>query len=238
VASVATAYGKEEPDQNDQGGVVNLKVDYSQWINSGFWGGLGSSTGNSKSNIQYIYQPTAVTGQYCPETHIIYQYQNVSNLKYEVTNWYQALVGGAYIQSGATAANSIIYSNLGQQAPETAEEKAARVKRFAELEAKRKAASLRAEHLLFTILTPSQVRQYTDDAYVEQEIDGRIYRLHCNSRSGNVILLEDGKPKFKYCAHPIDAHDVPMPDVLLSQLLMLKTDEQAFLKIANRTVLQ
>jgi hypothetical protein len=29
-----------------------------------------------------------------------------------------------------------------------------------------------------------------------------------------------------------------MPDVLLSQLLMLKTDEQAFLKIANRTVLQ
>lgn len=131
----------------------------------------------------------------------------------------------------------VITGVLGEP-PETAEEKTARVKRELEREAKRKAASLRAESLLFTILTPSQVKQYTDDACFDVEVNGRVYRLACNSRSGNVVLLENGKAKFSYCAHPHDAHEVPIPDVLLSQLLMLRSDEAQFLRIANRTVLQ
>ena len=139
--------------------------------------------------------------------------------------WYNGMLSGLG-SSGLTST------------PETAEQTAARVKRELEHQAKRKAASLRAESLLFTILTPAQVRQYTDDACFDVEVNGRVYRLACNSRSGNVTLLEKGKPKFKYCAHPHDAHDVPIPDVLLSQLLMLKSNETEFLRIANRTVLQ
>jgi hypothetical protein len=160
-------------------------------------------------------------------------------------NWYGAMLGGLGSQAGSLTSNwqSVMsgglasLGSLGQQ-PETTEERAARIVRQAEQEAKRKAASLRAEHLLFTILTPSQVKQYTDDACFDVEVDGRVYRLHSNSRSGNVVLLENGKPKFKYCAHPRDAHDVPIPDVLLGQLLMLQTNEPEFLRLANRTVLQ
>lgn len=125
-----------------------------------------------------------------------------------------------------------------QDTPETAEQRA---KLEAEYKAERErkaAAKVRAEKLLFTILTPSQVKTYSDDGYFEQEVNGRIYRLHANSVSKNVALMENGKAKIKFCAHPHDAYDTPIPDVLMSQLLMLRADEQSFLRIANRTVLQ
>jgi hypothetical protein len=123
------------------------------------------------------------------------------------------------------------------QVYETEEQKAERVRTMQIAAAKSMAASKRAEKLLFTILTPSQVKQYTDDGYFETDINGRVYRLHVNSRSNNVVLLEGGEPKFRYCAHPSDAHDTPVPDVVLSQLLMLKSNEPEFLRIANRTAL-
>jgi hypothetical protein len=103
--------------------------------------------------------------------------------------------------------------------------------------AKRKAAALRAENLLFTILTPAQVKQYTDDGFVEQEVNERIYRIR-SGRARNVELIEAGKVKALYCAHPSDAYDCPVPDVMLAQLLALKANEAEFLKIANRTVMQ
>jgi hypothetical protein len=126
--------------------------------------------------------------------------------------------------------------------PETPEEaakrKAAAVVAY-EAERERKAsAKVRAERLLFTILTPAQVKTYSDDGFFEQEINGRVYRLHANSYSQNVALMENGKAKIKYCAHPSDAYDTPIPDALMSQLLMLRANEQEFLRIANRTVLQ
>jgi hypothetical protein len=121
--------------------------------------------------------------------------------------------------------------------PETAEEKAARLKREEEHEAKRKAASLRAESLLFTILTPQQVRQYTDDNYFDVVIDNRTYRIK-KGYSRNIELIEGGKPTALYCAHPADAYSTPVPDAMLAQLLMLRGNEQEFLRIANRTALR
>jgi hypothetical protein len=126
--------------------------------------------------------------------------------------------------------------------PETVQERAEREARYekklAEELAKREAAKLRAEKLLFTILTPTQVKQYTDDGYFDCPVNERIYRLHNRSRSMNVELIEAGKPTIKFCAHPYDAHNVPIPDVMLSQMLMLRADEQTFLQLANRVVLQ
>jgi hypothetical protein len=125
--------------------------------------------------------------------------------------------------------------------PETAQERAEREARYekklAEELAKREAAQLRAEKLLFTILTPTQVKQYTDDGYFDCPVNERLYRIK-NRVSGNVELIEGGRAVAKYCAHPTDAYETPVPDVMLSQLLMLQSNEAEFLRVANRTVLQ
>lgn len=163
-------------------------------------------------------------------------------------NWMDALSGSRTATGidalyyttvyGLMAQNKISIPNIARlmDYEETPEQKAERQKQYAEREAKRKAAECRAENLLFTILTPSQVRQYKDDRFFETNINGRIYRLHSRSRSRNVELIEAGKPTVQYCAHPGEP-DLPIPDVLVSQFLMLQSNEAEFLRIANRTML-
>ena len=127
--------------------------------------------------------------------------------------------------------NSVVTMNYPTQTPE---EREAWMKAEKECEEKRVVAVKRAESLLFTILKPEQVKQYTDHGYFETEVDDRIYRIK-KGRSGNVFLVKDGKEVARYCAHPKDW--TPDQDVMISQLLMLKTDEKRFLQTANRTQL-
>jgi hypothetical protein len=103
-------------------------------------------------------------------------------------------------------------------------------------EVKREVATKRAESLLFTILKPEQVRQYSDHGYFETEVNDKLYRI-TKGHSGNVKLIRNGKIVESYCAHPSNAYGTPEQDTMLAQLLMLKTDEAKFLKTANRTVL-
>jgi hypothetical protein len=168
--------------------------------------------------------------------------QQQSQIQY-IPTWPLAALGGQLgIQNyygqiiGYTPAQSVLYSNSGWDGslpPESDEQKNERLKR----EVQRKAAAARAEKLLFTILTPAQVRSYSDDNYFDIPVNERTYRLR-KGRSMNVELIEAGKAKIKFCAHPDNAHDVPIPDVMLSQLLMLQANEAEFLRIANRRVIQ
>ena len=151
-------------------------------------------------------------------------------------NW-ATILGSGYPAQSAAFFQTLAFGVFGAQVPETPAERLEREKRRAVQEAQQAAAKLKAEKLLFTILSPTQVKQYTDDGYFEINVGGRIYRLHANSRSMNVVLMEQGKPKIKFCAHPWQAADLPIPDVLVSQLMMLRTDEAQFLKTANRSVL-
>jgi hypothetical protein len=186
----------------------------SQWLGAQAQG-YGSITASgvarqqAQAQYQYNYQ---------------YNYQCINGLAGLSSDYYSNIVGGIVV--GGIA-----------QAPETAAEKATRLKLEAEKEAKRKAASMRAEHLLFTILTPKQVRQYTDDDFIELVIKGRMYRVR-KGYSRNIDLIENGKPVARYCAHPENAYHTPVPDAMLAQILMLQTNEAEFLKVANRTVLQ
>lgn len=61
---------------------------------------------------------------------------------------------------------------------------------------------------------------------------GRRYRIRCAGQSGNVEWLdESGQMRGKFCAHP--GGYVPDPDAWLAQKLVLMTDEDSFLGIAN-----
>lgn len=126
--------------------------------------------------------------------------------------------------------NCIVGIDVNYNYEETAEMKAAR--EIADL--KRENASKRAEELLLMVLGDKQKKQYLELGYFETIINDKTYRIN-KGRSGNVQLIEKGLAKAKYCIHPTEF--LPDQDTMLAQYLMLKSNEDAFLKTANRTVL-
>jgi hypothetical protein len=131
-------------------------------------------------------------------------------------------------------------------APETEEQRQAREARAAERQAElqrqaeeRQAAEARAEELLVAHLKPAQKKSYREGRYFEvltgDRRRTRRYRVK-HGWAGNVEELdEQGRPVARYCIHPRDT--VPIPDNLLAQKFLLETNEQEFLRIANRTPL-
>ncbi len=91
-------------------------------------------------------------------------------------------------------------------------------------------ADIKAETLLLKYLTREQRKDYLEKKYFDVRVGPRTYRLK-KFTNGNVELLDkDGKEVVRYCCHP--ANDVPICDVLMSQMMMLKYDEPGFLRLA------
>lgn len=124
---------------------------------------------------------------------------------------------------------------------ETREQKQAREAREAEsrvraaaAQAERAAARKRSEELLEFVLTGEQMADYRERGYFEViSSKGRRWRIRARGQAGNVDLLpEQGSERdATYCIHP---RGVPDPDAHLAQALMLATDEDEFLRVANR----
>ena len=158
------------------------------------------------------------------------------------------------------AVNDAAWPHVRRQA-ETSEERIAReereVKAIAEREKRavaqrRKEAEKRlftetskerARHLLSSMLSPEQREEFQeDDCFHLRVIDGksgeeRVYRID-QGFQGNVKLLgPDGRPVKSYCIHAKTTDDegrrLPNEDHMLAQKLLLQTDEESFLKIAN-----
>lgn len=111
--------------------------------------------------------------------------------------------------------------------------------RVARQQGERQAADRKAEELLAEHLAPEQREQYRTNKSFEVVLKARFglgskrYRIN-HGWSGNVALLDkDGREVERYCIHHREL--IPVPDLLLAQKLMLETDEEQFLKIANRT---
>lgn len=95
----------------------------------------------------------------------------------------------------------------------------------------RNAADQKALRLLLTHLDEKQRKEFEDKgSFVVMGQSGQHYRIFTNAISGNVHLI--GK-KEKLCAHM--GQEIPTADHFLAQKLMLEIDEQAFLRIANRS---
>lgn len=110
-----------------------------------------------------------------------------------------------------------------------AEWRAAEEKRVAEeAEARRRARIILEENL-----TPEQHAQFKDNGWFEVVTPRGTYRIR-NGRSGNVDRYVDGGLKDRFCTHPTEM--VPNEDNMLIQKLLLETDEEAFLRIANRSI--
>lgn len=103
-----------------------------------------------------------------------------------------------------------------------------------EQEQKRAGAQRRALDLLKQILTETQLAAFEKDECIPVDASsGKKYVIK-KGRAGNVFSIKDGKLVEKYCIHPRDS-EVPEADVMLAQKLILETNEEEFLRIANKT---
>ena len=104
-------------------------------------------------------------------------------------------------------------------------------------EGERKSARERAEVLLNEVLTPDQRQELKENGYFTLRLmddkGTRFYRIY-RGRSRNVQqVTEDGRRIMTLCAHPNE--HVPDADTIVAQKLMLMTNEQEFLRVANRS---
>jgi len=100
-----------------------------------------------------------------------------------------------------------------------------------EEQAKRERAKKKALSLLRQNVSAKQWKDYKELGYFEViSQKGNVYRIY-EGRSRNVKKIVDGKVAEILCAHP--GLQVPNPDTLLSQKLMLECEEDTFRNIAN-----
>ena len=93
-------------------------------------------------------------------------------------------------------------------------------------------ANKRSLAILSHHLTDEQRQEYIIKRLFHFEAkSGRVYRLQ-EGTHGNVFAVENGKDVERFCIQPSDSR-LPKPDVVLAQLLMLKTNEEEFRRIAN-----
>ncbi len=93
------------------------------------------------------------------------------------------------------------------------------------------AANKRAEQLLLECLSPEQIEDYnTHKGFNVLGGDDRIYRVY-SKLAHNVVLFEEGRPSIVYCV--ITREFTPTSDQLLAQKLLLETQPEEFLRIAN-----
>ena len=100
------------------------------------------------------------------------------------------------------------------------------------------AADERATVLLRSLLTPAQIAEMdAEQTITVRGSEGHTFRLTVTHYDGNVRWYDEhGVEQGQMCAHP-RAWDgegtLPRPDIIAGQILALRTDERAFVAIAN-----
>lgn len=100
-------------------------------------------------------------------------------------------------------------------------------------------ANDRARVLLTKLLTEEQREDYfRTGTFVVVGSEGHSFRLSGSDWVGNVTHFDEFGPIADYCATPrlYDSvgYRLPMNDVLIGQMLALKTDEKHFITTANK----
>ena len=99
-------------------------------------------------------------------------------------------------------------------------------------------AVARADALLLERLSPEQREDYRRSrSFLVVTPGGRRYRLHADrvNYQADLLALESEFVLAQYCVQPAEA-GVPKSDSLLTQMLLLQSDEARFLLTANETL--
>jgi hypothetical protein len=95
---------------------------------------------------------------------------------------------------------------------------------------------VKAKRLLKSLLTDEQEAALEEKGSFDLTIGDRIYRV--SPGRGVTRIGADGKADESYCIHPDGSLGLPIEDWAIAQKLLLETDEEAFLRIANKTRLR
>lgn len=140
-----------------------------------------------------------------------------------------------YTNATTSGALTLNWVQWVSQQEETAEQRTARrqahevaCQRQRDFEAVRKAAGERAERLLVACLSSQQRGQLQAQGwFTVQGRSGRVFQI----RRGRVRNVVEIATRRTYCCHPVDG--VPDADTMLCQKLMIETQEDEFLRLAN-----
>lgn len=94
-------------------------------------------------------------------------------------------------------------------------------------------AQQRAEAALRALLTDAEYQQLCANGYLEVASltqPQRVYRVPRGS--GQVLVLEGGRPREYLCLQPA-AQNLPQADVVLLHKLLIQADEELYLRTAN-----
>jgi len=98
----------------------------------------------------------------------------------------------------------------------------------------RAAAIAKAKALLHGFLTSEQIAQLAAQQWFEiVSQKGNRYRIHQGQVRNVRLVGTDGRLGTSYCIQP--AEYVPDEDAMLAQKLLLESDEDAFVRIANKS---
>jgi hypothetical protein len=100
------------------------------------------------------------------------------------------------------------------------------------LAAEKAAAAVKARVILEEHLSAEQRKQLADNNWFEVVTARGTYRIR-KGWAGNVDRYVDGKATDRFCIHPVE--EVPHEDNMLAQKFLLEANEDAFLRIANRS---
>jgi hypothetical protein len=95
---------------------------------------------------------------------------------------------------------------------------------------------VKAKRLLKSLLTEDQEQSLDEKGCFDLTIGDRIYRVAPGR--GVTRIAADGKADESYCIHPDGSLGLPVEDWAIAQKLLLETNEEEFLRIANKTRLR
>jgi len=94
-------------------------------------------------------------------------------------------------------------------------------------------AQRRAESLLLELLTPSEYEQVCATGFLEVASPTRTSRVYRVPRGpGQVLVVDDGRVVERHCVQP-EYGGLPEADVVLMHKLLIQTDEERYLRVAN-----
>jgi hypothetical protein len=99
-------------------------------------------------------------------------------------------------------------------------------------------AEKRANRLLLSLLNRRQKKEYANARQITIFHNGtdKPWFILSNRQSGNILEHDkSGKPIIRHCVHPVN---VPLADVLATQMLYLKTHPEELLQVANHQTIQ
>lgn len=97
----------------------------------------------------------------------------------------------------------------------------------------REGAAARARELLVSFLTKPQRREFAKHKAVTIiGASGQVYRITYGKIANIEVLAPGGRLLHRLCVHP-ENPELPVEDVMLSQLLHLRADEDVLVRRAN-----